>query len=118
MVKVWAAGFAPAGAVKDRLVGLMPMAGPPESTGAEGGEISCANPDISEDNLRIVRPPAPPPPEEDESPGTTAATGMTPVDAVLAAVDPVAVADDGVMLMVARGTPAPTLLLGDDGSLD
>ena len=27
MVKVWVAGLAPAGAVKDRLVGLAPMAG-------------------------------------------------------------------------------------------
>jgi hypothetical protein len=119
IVTVWAAGLLPpCCAVKDRLVGLMPMAGGPGSTGAEGGEISCANPDISEDNLRIVRPPAVPFPEEDELPWPTAASGMIPVDVVLAAVDPVAIADDGVMLMVARGAAAPTLLFGDEGSLD
>ena len=94
------------------------MAGPPESTGAEGGEISCANPDISEDNLRIVRPPAPPLPEEDELPGPTAASGMVPVDAMPTAVDLVVVADDGATLMVARGTATPILLLNEDGSLD
>jgi hypothetical protein len=42
---------------------------------------------------------------------------MVLIDAVPAAVDPVAVPDDGATLMVARGKAAPTLLLSDDGSL-
>jgi hypothetical protein len=46
------------------------------------------------------------------------ASEVVPVDAVPAAVDPVAVADDGATLMVARGMVAPTLLLSDDGCLD
>ena len=95
-----------------------PMAGLTETTGTEGGEINCANPDISAANLFIDRPPAPPLSEVDELPAPAAASGMVPVVAVPAVLDPVAVADDGATLMVARGTVAPTLLLSDDGSLD
>ncbi len=70
-----------------------PVTGLPESVGAEGGETSCVNPDISADNLRIVRPPAPPLPEEDELPTPAAASGMVPVGAVPVAVNPVGDAD-------------------------
>jgi hypothetical protein len=87
-----------------------PPVGPPASVGAEGGETSCVSPDISADNLRIVRPPVPPFPEEDELPVPTAASGMVPVGAVPVAVTPVEGADNGVTLMVASGTAAPTLL--------
>ena len=118
MVKVCAAGLAPAWAVKDRLVGLAPIAGLTDSAGTEGGEINCVNPDISAAILRIVRPPAPPFPEVDELPEPAEASGMAPVGAVPAAVDPVAVADDGATLMVAIGMVAPTLLLSNDGALD
>ncbi|HSL04641.1 MAG TPA: hypothetical protein VK901_14025 [Nitrospiraceae bacterium] len=119
MVTVWVAGLAPPWvAANETLVGLAPMAGLIGTPGAEGGVISCANPGISAANLRIDRPPALPLPEEEELPAPAAASGMVPVDAVLAAVDPVATAaDDGVTLMVARGTAALTLLLGNDGSL-
>ena len=119
MVKVCAVGLPPpCWAVKDRLVGLAPIAGVTEITGAEGGEINCASPGISAANLLIVRPPAPPCPEVDELPALAAASGMVPVDAVPAAKDLVAVVDDGATLMVARGTAAPTLLFSEDGSLD
>jgi hypothetical protein len=118
MVRIWVVGLAPACAVKDRLVGLVPIAGLTETTGAEGGELNCANPGVSAANFRIDRSPAPLLPEEDELPAPAAASGMVPVDAVPAAVDPVAVADDGTTLMVARGTAIPTLLLSEDGSLD
>jgi hypothetical protein len=118
-VKVCAVGLAPpCWAVKDRLVGLVPIAGLTESTGTEGGEVNCANPGMSAANLRIVRPPAPPFPEEDDLPVPAAASGMVPVGVVAAAVDPVVVADDGARLMVARGTADPTLLLSGDGSFD
>jgi hypothetical protein len=44
---------------------------------------------------------------------------MVPVVVDAAAVlDTVAVADDGVTLMIAKGRAAPTLLFSDDGSLD
>jgi hypothetical protein len=119
MVKVCAVGLPPpCCAVKDRLVGLVPIAGLTETTGAEGGEINCANPGISAANLRIVRPPASPLPEVDELPVLAAASGMVLFGTVLAAAGPVAVADDGAMFMVARGTAAPALLLSDGGSLD
>ena len=109
----------PCWAVKDRLVGLAPIAGLTETTGAEGGEINCANPGISAANLLADRPPARPLPEVDGLPAPAAASGMVPVVVDAAAVlDPVAVADDGATLMVARGRAAPTLLLSDDGSLD
>ncbi|MBU6435713.1 MAG: hypothetical protein KJS98_20590 [Nitrospirae bacterium] len=118
MVKAWAAGLAPAWAVKDRLVGLAPIAGLTDSTGTDGGEINCVNPDISSAILRIVRPPVPPFPEFDELPAPAEASGMVPVGAVPAAVDPVALADNGATLMVARGKVTPTLLLSNDGALD
>ena len=119
MVKVWAVGLPPpCWAVKDRLVGIVPIAGLTETTGAEGDEINCANPGISAANLLIDLPPPKMIPEVDELPAPAAASGMVPVDAVPAAVDPVAVADDGTTLMVARGTAIPTLLLSEDGSLD
>jgi hypothetical protein len=119
MVRVCAAGLPPpCWAVKDRLVGLVPIAGLTETTGTEGGEINCANPGMSAANLLIDRPPAPPFPEVEELPAPAAASGVVPIDAVPTAMDPVVVADDGVTFMVARGTVAPTLLLSDDGSLD
>ena len=43
---------------------------------------------------------------------------MVPVGAVSVVLDPVASDDDGVTLMVARGTVAPMFLLNDDSSLD
>ena len=119
MVRVCAVGLPPpCWAIKDRLVGLVPIAGLTDSTGTECGEINCASPGISATNLCIVRPPAPPLPEVDELPAPAAASGMVPVGAVPTAADLMAVADDRATLMVARGTAAPTLLLSDDGSLD
>ena len=119
MVMVCAVGLPPpCWAVKDRLVGLIPIEGLTDSTGTEGGEINCANPGISEANLLIDRPPAPPFPPVDVLPAPAAASGMVPVDAVPTAGDRAVVAEDGATLMVARGTAAPTLLLSDDGSLD
>jgi hypothetical protein len=113
MVKVCAVGLPPpCWAVKDRLIGLAPIAGLTETTGAEGGEINCANPGISAANLLADRPPARPLPEVDELPAPAAASGIVPVVVDAAALlDPVAVADDGTTLMVARGR-------SDDGSLD
>jgi hypothetical protein len=119
MVKACAMGLPlPCWAVKDRLVGLAPIAGLTETTGAEGGEINCDNPGISAANLLIDRPPARPLSEVDELPEPPAASGMVPVVDVAAVLDPAAIADDGATLMVVRGTAAPTLLLSDDGSLD
>ena len=119
MVKVCAVGLPPpCWAVKDRLIGLVPITGLTDSTGTEGGELNCANPGISAANLRIVRPPPPPSLEVGELAALAAASGMVPVGAVPAAVYPVAAVDDGATLMVASGTAAPTLLLSDDGSLD
>ena len=119
MVTVCAAGLPPpCWAVKDRLVGLAPIAGLTERTGAEGGESNCANPGISATNFFIDRPPLPPLPEVDELPAPAAASGMVPVVATPAAVDLVVVVDDGATLVLARGKAAPTLLLSDDGSLD
>ena len=94
----------------------LPVTGPLESVGAEGGDTSCVNPDISADNLRIVRPPGLPPPEEGELPWPAAAKGMVPVGAVPIAANPVGTVLDGVTLMGARGTAAPTLLRNTDGS--
>jgi hypothetical protein len=111
----------PCVAVKDRLLGLAPIAGLTGTTGAdgaEGGVISCANPGISAANLLIDRPPALPLPEVEELPAPAAASGMVPVDVVPAAMDLVVVVDDGETLMVARGRVAPTLRLSDNGSLD
>ena len=119
IVKIFAVGLPPpCCAVKDRLVGLAPIAGLTDTTGAEGGEINCANPGISAANLLIDRPPALPLPEVDELPAPAAARGMVPVVAMPAAMDPMAGADDGAALRVARGAAVPTLLLSDDGSLD
>ena len=96
------------------------MAGLTEITGAEGGEVNCANSDISAVNLFIDRPPVLPLLEVEELPTPAAASGVVPLDTVPAARDAVAVADDGATLMVARGTTAPILLLSvtDDSSLD
>jgi hypothetical protein len=120
MVKVRAVGLPPpCWAVKDRPVGLAPIAGLTETIGADGGEINCANPGISAAIFFIDRPPPPPLPELDELPAPAVASGIVPdVVDVAAVLDPVAVADDGAMVMVARGTVAPTLLLSNDGSLD
>lgn len=117
--RVWAMGLPPpCWAVKDRLVGLAPIAGLIESTGTDGGESNCVNPGISASNFFIDRPPAPPLPELGELPAPAAAIGMVPVVDVAAVLDLAAVADDGATLMVASGMAAPTLLLSDDGSLD
>ena len=112
--------MAPAWAVKDRLVGLIPIAGFTDSTGAEDGEINCVNVGISSTNLFIDRPLAFPFPEVEELlfPLTGAASGIVLVCTVPAAVNPAAVAGDGATLMVARGTAVPTLLFSDNGSLD
>ena len=119
IVKVCTVGLPlPCWAVKDRLVGLVPIEGLTETTGAEGGVINCANPGISAANLLIDRPPAPPFPEPDEFPAPAAASGMVPVDAVPTAMDPEVVDDDGATLRVARGMAAPTLLLIEAASLD
>ena len=119
MAMVCAVGMPPpCWAVKERLVGLAPIAGLTETTGTEAGESNCLNPGISAANLLIVRPPASPLPEVDDLPPPAAASGMVPVGAVPTAMDPVAVADDGATLIVARGTAAPTLLLSEVGSLD
>jgi hypothetical protein len=77
----------------------LPVTGSFESVGAEGGDTSCTTPDISEDNLRIPRPPAPPLPEEVELPTPAAAKGMMPTGAVPVAVNPVEAAADGETLM-------------------
>ena len=100
-------------------MGLAPIAGLTEISGtAAGGEINCANPGISAANLLIDRPPALPLPEVEELPAPAAASGIVPVGAVPAAMYPVALANDGATLMVARGTAVPILLLSDDASLD
>ena len=118
MLKVWVAGLlSPCVAAKERLVGLVPIAGLTKTTGTEAGESNCVNSGISAANLLIDRPPALPLPEVEELPAPAAASGIVPVDAVPIAMEPVVVADDGATLMVARGTAAPTLLLSDDGSL-
>lgn len=119
MLTVCAKGLLPpCWAVKDRLVGLIPIAGLTGTTGAEGGVISCANPGISAANLLIDRPPVLPFPAVEEFPAPAAASGMTPVDVAPTAMDPVVVTDDGATLMVARGTAAPTVLLNDDAPMD
>lgn len=94
----------------------LPVTGSPESVGAEGGDTSCATPDISEDNFRIPRPPALPLPEEVGVPTPAAARGMVLVGAAPAAVNPVETAADGTTLMGASCTAAPILLRGTDGS--
>ncbi len=94
----------------------LPVTGPPESVGVEGGDTSCATPDISEDNFRIPRPPALPLPEEVGLPTPAAAKGMVLTGAVPAAVNPVGGAAEGITLMGARGTAAPIPLRGTGGS--
>ena len=99
----------------------MPIAGPPvtgllERVGAEGGDTSCVSPEISADNLRIVRPPAFPPPEEAELPTPAAAKGIVLAGTIPVAINPVGAGVDGVALMVARGMAAPILRRGTDGS--
>ena len=117
--RVWAMGLPPpCWAVKDRLVGLAPIAGLTETTGTKAGESNCVNPGMSAANLLIDRPPALLLPEVEELPAPAAASGVVPIDAVPTAMDPVVVADDGTTLVLTRGTVAPTLLLSDDGSLD
>ena len=119
MVTVWVAGLAPPWvAAKERLVGLVPIVGLIESVGAAGGEINCANSGISAANFLIDRPLALLLPEVEELPACAAASGIVPVGAVPAAMDLVVVVDDGMTLMVARGTAAPILLLSEDSSLD
>lgn len=94
----------------------LPVTGPPESVGAEGGDTSCATPDTSEDNLRIARPPALPLPEEVGLPTPAAARGMVLVGAAPVAVIPVEAAADGATLMGESCTAAPTLVRDTDGS--
>ena len=106
--------------MKDRLIGLVPIAGLTETAGAEGGELNCANPGISAANARIVRPPPFPElfPEFDELPVPAAASGLVPVGVAPVAVGAVVVTDDGATLMVASGAAVPTLLLSNDDCLD
>jgi hypothetical protein len=122
--RVCAAGLVPPWmAVKERAVGLAPMAGlidggVVEGAGSEDGAISCANPGISSANLLADRPPAPSFLEIEECPVPAAARGAVPVDGLAAAMDLMVVVDGGAMLGVVRGTVAPALLINDDGSLD
>ena len=117
IVSDWGTGLPPpCWTVKDRLVGLVPIAGLTETTGAEGDDSNCVNPGISAANLLIDRPPALPPPEVEVLPVPAAASGMVVV-VVPTARDPVVV-DDGATLIVARGTVVPTVLLNDNGSVD
>ena len=117
MFKVCVEGLLPpCWAVKERLVGLVPIAGLVETAGAEGGEINCANLGISAASLRIVRPPRPFS-DLDELPPPAEARGTVPVDAVPAGVEFVDDVEDGATLIVAKGRADPTLLLSDDGSL-
>jgi hypothetical protein len=105
----------PCWAVKDRLVGLAPIAGLIETTGVEGGAINCVNSGISAANLLIDRPP--PLPDFEELPPAAADNGIVPVDTVPAALNCMVVVHDGAVLIVYRGAAVPTLLLGDEGSL-
>jgi hypothetical protein len=56
-------------------------------------------------------PPCPFPelPEFDDLAVSAAASGLVPVDVVPAAMDPMAVTDDGARLVVPSGTAVPTL---------
>ncbi len=118
MFKICVEGLLPpCWAVKERLVGLVPIAGLVETAGAEGGEINCANLGISAASLRIVRPPPPPFSDLDELPPPAEARGTVPVDAMPAGVEFVDDADGGATLIVAKDMADPTLLLSDDGSL-
>ena len=118
MFKVCVEGLLPpCWAAKERLVGLVPIAGLVEIAGAEGDEINSANFGISAASLRIVRPP-PPLSDLDELPPPAEANGTVPVDTVPAGGEFVAGADDGATLIVAKGRADPTLLLSDNGSLE
>ena len=75
------------------------VTGIPEGVGAEGGDTSCATPDISADNLRIARPPTRPLPEEVELPMSAAAKYMMPTGVVPVAVNPVEATANGVPLI-------------------
>ena len=99
-------------------MGLNPMAGLTEGTETEVGVINSSNPGISATNFFIDRPLPPPFPGEDALPLPGAASGMVPVGAVPAVLDPVTSDGDVMTLMVARGTGAPMFLLNDDSSLD
>jgi hypothetical protein len=109
-------------AAKERLVGLVPIAGLIEGIGAEGGEINCANPGISAANLFIDRPPPPPLPEVDDWPVPAAASGMVPVGTEPAEMDPVVVVADGAMYTVESGAAMeerrPVFLLSEEVSLE
>ena len=123
MLRTFVAGLAPpAVAAKERLVGLAPIAGLIEGIGAEGGEINCANPGISAANLFIDRPPPPPLPEVDDLPVLAAASGMVPVGAEPAEIDPVVVVADGAMCTVESGAAMeerrPVFLLSEEVSLE
>ena len=118
MVRACTAGLPPpCWAVKDRLVGLVPIAGLTESTGTGGGEFNSANLGISAAIFRIDRPPAPPSPDLEDLPAPAAVSGTVAVDAGPGELDAEAVADEGATLMAAKGIVVPTLLLSDDGSL-
>ena len=110
----------PARAVKEKLVGVAPIAGLSGTAGSEGGEINCVNPGISSANLLIDLPPEFPPfePEELPLPLPGAARGMVPVDAMPEALALMVVPSDGATLMVARGTAVARLLLIGEESLD
>lgn len=118
MVTIWVVGLAPpCWAVKDRLVGLAPIAGLTELTGTEGGDSNCVKLGISAANRRIVRPPPPPLPEEEEVLPPAAASGVALVDGVLVGLALVLVVGVGATLMVAIGMVAPMLMLSGDVSL-
>jgi hypothetical protein len=119
MVTVCAKGLLPpCWAEKDRLVGLAPIAGLTETTGAEGEDSNCVSAGISAANLFIDRPPVFPFPEVEELPVPAAASGIVSVDTVPAAVTPEVVTEVGATLMVARGTVGSARLVNHEGSLD
>lgn len=107
----------PCWAVKDRLVGLAPITGLTEITGAEGDGSNCVNPGISAANLLIDRPPTLSLPEVEVLPMPAAASGTVPVVVVPTGIDSVVVVDDGATLVVVSGTVVPTVLLSDNGSV-
>jgi len=103
-------------------MGVAPMAGLTETTGAEGGESNCANSGISAANLFIDLPPPPPFPEVDELPAPAAASGMVPVGVEPAEMDPVVVVADGAMCTVESGAVieerSPVFLFAEEVSLE
>ena len=121
IVTDWLAGAAPfCTAEKESAGGVSPIVGVGVGGGGGGvsadgvGATNCASPGISAATLLIDRPPVLPLPEVEELPAPAAASGMVLVDAVPAAMDPVAVTGDGRTL---KGTVAPTLLWSEEGSL-